>query len=35
MIVASVGEKDEAMLELYRDLDTLFAAMQQGPIEIS
>ena len=35
MIVASVGEKDEAMLELYRELDTLFAAMQQGPIEIS
>ena len=34
MIVASVGEKDEAMLELYDDFDRLFAAMQLGPIEI-
>ena len=34
LIVASCGEKDPAMLELYGDLDTLFAALQHGPLEI-
>jgi hypothetical protein len=34
LIVGSVGEKDDAMLELYADLDTLFPALHQGPFEI-